>query len=251
MSASMLQRRRPNFPLLKPASLTSEPGRENTDLPPFGPQVRSFRGDFMNCLSGVLCGLVLTALPSISALADTIYSYQGNPFEIVGYTGCGCGPGLPFTTDDFVSGSFTVSTPLRANRPFSSIEPIAFSFSNGVDTLTSNDSFFNFIFEVGTDSTGAITRWYIVMETAGIPPGYYGISTANTVFGGNPYIADSGLTPTTPVISPYDVFGDNGNDPGTWTVSETTPSTPEPSSIVLLGSGMVGLATLIKRRLAA
>ncbi len=206
----------------------------------------------MNCLSGLLCGLVVASLPSMSALADTIYSYQGNPFEVVGYTGCGCGPGLPFTTDDYVSGSFTVSTPLRTHRSLRPIQPIAFSFSNGVDTLTNHDSFYNFIFEVGTDATGAITTWYVVMQKAGIPPSDYGILTANAVLGGNPYILDLGLTPTTPVISPYDVFGGNGNDPGTWTVSETTPSTPEPDSIVLLGSGVVvGLATMIKRRLAA
>jgi hypothetical protein len=205
----------------------------------------------MNSLSGVLCGLVLAVLPSIS-LADTIYTYQGNPFTVVNYTGVGGGPGLPFTTDDFVSGSFTVSTPLGASRHLSSIKPLAFSFSDGVDTLTSNDSFFNFIFDVGTDATGAITSWNIVMESPKIPPpGYYGIGTINAVLNGVLLPTDSGLAPTTPVPGTYDVAGANGGDPGTWTVSETTPSTPEPGSIVLFGSGVVGLAMMIKRRLAA
>ncbi len=205
----------------------------------------------MNCLSGVLCGLVLAALPSIS-LADTIYTYQGNLFTAIGYTRVGGGSGLPYTTDDFVSGTFTVSTPLGDSRPFRQLKPIAFSFSDGVDTLTSNDSFFNLMFEIGTDATGAISRWNIVMESVKIPsPGYYGIVTENAVLGGNPLITDYGLAPTTPVPGIYDVYGVNGNDPGTWIMNEPTPSTPEPGSIVLLGSGMVGLVAMIKRRLAA
>ena len=202
----------------------------------------------MKSLSGVLCGLVLAVLPSIS-LADTIYTYQGNPFTGVGYTICCGGSGLPFTTDDFVSGSFTVSTPLGASRHLSSVKPLAFSFSDGVDTLTSNDSFFNFIFDVGTDASGAIANWNIVMESTKIPPpGYYGIVTINAALNGVNLPTDSGLAPTAPVPGVYDVYGINGGDPGTWTVSETTP---EPGSIVLFGSGVVGLAVMIKRRLAA
>ena len=204
----------------------------------------------MKRLSVVLCGLVLAALPSVSGLADTIYTYQGNPFQGVGYTICCSKVGKPFTTDDYVSGSFTVSTPLKASRPFSPIKPIAFSFSDGVDTLTSNDSFFVFTFDVGTNATGAITSWNIVMENNGVPPRFYGIVTANAVLSGSLFTTDYGLSPNTPPGT-YDVYGANGNDAGTWSVSETTPSTPEPGSIVLLGSGMVGLATLIKRRLAA
>jgi hypothetical protein len=36
----------------------------------------------MNRLTVALCGLMLAALPSTSVLADTMYTYTGNPFTL-------------------------------------------------------------------------------------------------------------------------------------------------------------------------
>jgi hypothetical protein len=63
----------------------------------------------------------------------------------------------------------------------------------------------------------------------------------------------AGLTAANFVTSPFfaaDVISSNGNtgliDSGPGTV---TPVVPEPSSIVLLGSGMVGLAVFMRRKI--
>lgn len=179
----------------------------------------------------LLAAVVVFVLPISSALADTVYTYTGNTFTL----GLFDGPEPPFTTSDFVSGWFSVAAPLGANRSFDYVSLLAYSFSDGVDTMTNNDPTAYFDFRVATDSTGAIDLWIIDLETPDIFVGSYNNISLYP-------IDDFG-------VAPGENVGANRDDPGTWT-SATTPSavTPEPSSLFLMGSGVLGLVGVAKRR---
>jgi hypothetical protein len=42
----------------------------------------------------------------------------------------------PYTTSDFVTVMMTLAAPVAPNMPLTDIEPIAFTFSDGVQTIT-------------------------------------------------------------------------------------------------------------------
>ena len=185
----------------------------------------------MNRLNAVLCGIILAALPSTSALADTVYTYTGNPFTTSHVGGI-------YTPSDFISGSFTVATPLAPDSPYGAITPESFTFSDGIQTFDASNTPLTF-FGVATDDTGNIVGWYISLLSVD------GVSNLNT---GNGYIvgvSDEAKIDQAGTIDRVFVF----NDPGTWTESSTDPSpVPEPSSIVLFGTGALGLAGSVRRK---
>ena len=84
-------------------------------------------------LAAIRCSLMFTAVAALSIAypasvqaVPTTYQYTGNPFTFV--TG-------PYTTSDFVTGMVTLAGPLPPNMP-SPVTPTAFTFSDGVQTIT-------------------------------------------------------------------------------------------------------------------
>jgi hypothetical protein len=181
-----------------------------------------------------LCRLAITAcltLLSIPALADTTYTYTGNDFTDLL---------APYTTSDSVTASFTVTSPLGDNYAYQEVAPSSFSFSDGVQTLTNlNATLPPTRFDVGTDLNGNITAWNIEIFDSS-----------------DDYIeTDSGLnglgTFGVDTVGGFTAHGQLFGDPGIWTsnISDPPPSaTPEPSSLCLLGTGMIGALAAIRRR---
>jgi hypothetical protein len=177
------------------------------------------------CLS-IVVAAVLTAMGAAQSTADTIYTYTGNPFTSAT---------SPYTTNDFVSGSFDLATPLGNNFPLSSITPLSFSFSDGVQTITSTTPGVQPAFEVQTGASGIPEFWEILLTI--LPPG----STIHTCSlpgprgSGNPLCFETIRTAIDEVfISSTVNFVGNILSPGTWSV--TTTPVPGPT----IGSGLTG-----------
>ncbi len=173
--------------------------------------------------------LLFTAIGSPSARADTTYTYTGNPFTSAesGYT--------------FVTVSFTVPSPLIYFSDFSvpGIVPESFSFSDGVNTIApSTPGFYGVLIDLLTNASGIPTQWTVFAET------YYGeISTLFLP----PALDDDSAGPAVVLLTGYpgyqEQFAYNRNTPGTWALTTTGTTVPEPSAFMLTLSGL--LFTLI------
>jgi hypothetical protein len=171
--------------------------------------------------------LLLLPLPLV---ADTVYTYTGNDFTYAE---------APFTTSDFISGSFSVASPLSPNSfyyigNFSSFQIDSFSFTDGLDTFTNQTPGVQLgDFEIQTDATGIITAWDIDVSAT-----QNGVITALIT---NTSPGDTGLIEGS-------ASADVDHDPGTW--SGPPSAVPEPSSLILLATGALFLAGLAGRTLA-
>jgi PEP-CTERM motif len=165
-------------------------------------------------LLGGLAALILTA----PLMADVTYTYTGNPFESFG--------GL-YGPTDLVSGSFTVTSALGDSSPEATITPNSYSFTDGIQTISSTSPPPEVTFEVGTGLTGAITSWDISF----------------TSVGGNILSTDSASSDFGEVGAS---LGENIGDPGGWVQSGGGASpVPEPGNLELIG---LGLAAIVAAR---
>jgi len=177
----------------------------------------------------LLCVAALFVFGAVpAARADTLYTYTGTEFNNFD------NPSLLPTGVTGLSGSVTLSSSLGDN--FSGfVTPAAFTFSDGTTTITQlNESLPYDSFYFVTNSTGAITSWDVELCAIGtscsIPVDYF--ETVNTSASTDDYslYIDPGGT--------Y-ALAWNLSSPGAWV--EQPISTPEPSALLLLGSGLIGL----------
>ena len=139
-------------------------------------------------------------------------------------------------TAEFVSGTIELLSVLPSNMSLGPITVNAYSFSDGVNTLTQTNSSL-VQSSVSTNGNGVITDW--IVDMVAVPSE---ISTNNHGFPpGSPSVGDGGCVCSFP---PSDaVFGQNSNDAGVWTL------VPEPSTGLLsaLSLLMFNLANAIKK----
>jgi hypothetical protein len=159
------------------------------------------------------------------------YSYTGNPFTTAT---------APYTTSDKVTGSVTLAAPLGANMSFTLVVPLAFSFSDGVQTITNLSTPLGATFEFETGPTGAITGWEVGL--------FVPVLTGNIQTFGNfpfsiPHSFDAGAGPLS--------SGANQDAPGTWSTRTTVPDTGSTLSLMTLALMALGLVARPFKRAAA
>jgi PEP-CTERM motif len=182
----------------------------------------------------VTCGVLAMCLAA-PAKADSVESYTGNTYTNVSV------PSSGYTTASFITATLTFQNPLPANaslaygygglgRPTATDPLLAFSISDGSQTFSLSNGLNIFLV---TGSQGQIVSWFV--GACGAP-----CSSAlniDTQFGLPGPLATLGADGST--LGSYGTaLAYNNDDPGKWT------SVPEPSSLLMLGAGILGLAGL-------
>jgi hypothetical protein len=159
-------------------------------------------------IPGILLVAALFCLSGFAAKAAVTYDYTGLDFtRVIG----------AYTTSDSVTGSFTLASPLGDNLSLSVITPVSFSFSDGVNTITSANASIS-LFEVNTDASGNMIYWNITLSLNGAD-----ISTAD----GLGDLAGFG--------------GSSGGNHASGTMTLAATPVPEPGSwpLLLTGAGLL------------
>jgi hypothetical protein len=180
----------------------------------------------------VTCGVLAMCLAA-PAKADSVESYTGNTYTNVSV------PSSGYTTASFITATLTFQNPLPANaslaygygglgRPTATDPLLAFSISDGSQTFSLSNGLNIFLV---TGSQGQIVSWFV--GACGAPCS--SALSIYTQFGvPAPFDAfDGSVQGSSGAVLAY-----NTDDPGKWT------SVPEPSSLLMLGAGILGLAGL-------
>jgi len=155
----------------------------------------------------------------------TTYVYTGNPFTTAQ---------APYSTSDFVTVRVTLARPLGANMPITVVTPLAFSFSDGVQTITKNTATIT-AFYFATGPLAQPTTWDVA---ALIGPAFPEIITYGSY-------DDPTISIDTARIT-FTGFASILGAPGSWGV--LPPPTPDPgSSLALLSLSLTALGVVARQ----
>lgn len=209
----------------------------------------------------LFCALAVASLILPSVLrADTTYSYKGSPYS--GCEGTYASSGSTCVSGLALNITFDTTAPLDSVTDYS--VPLADLVKVGdggsVNITQTNETDFQLI--IDTNSVGVITQWSLLaMDGAATGPNTGQVGAAASCYAttdasllsdqGCDAIGSTGLSPVSPNEGSILLVGTNETDvadgnakaaPADWTM--TTTATPEPSSLLMLGIGVLGLSAM-------
>jgi hypothetical protein len=180
---------------------------------------------------------VALVLPLTMKAQSFTYTYTGSAFNFSTVNNQIQNPpgtvAAPYSTSDSVTGNFTISGPIDNLNNAIFFDNGAFSFTDGVQTL-SNTNGADLFAEISTDGSGNITSYSIGAQSTADLNDFITIGSF-----GSPGSFGKFDTGTEIVSAGTNTFG----------TMSAPAATPEPSSLALLGSGLAGLAIKLRRRM--
>lgn len=187
----------------------------------------------MNTISKWILAVAISGASASAGAQNVTYDYTGQTFTSVAGS---------YTTADSLQGTFTIAGGLGDNLNDQSVTPIAFSVTDGVQTLSSLNGAATDVLSFSTNAAGSITAWafYFTHGNAYVLSCNHG--------DGCSAVYDQATPENTPACR-YGAcnYGENDTAPGTWSVA----AVPLPASAWLLLSGLVGVGAMARKRRAA
>ena len=189
-----------------------------------------------------LASLLIPTLATPSVHAGPVFTFQAGPppgpggaYGNVDYAGLNDFSGVILATSPFY-GILGLGTPLNSGRVFSESE-VSFAVngnSGSFDIIGTSNDFIGTVVTSGVSSTGGS---FVVDGTlSASAAAFFGLSASTAMVG-----------TATIELGPAPIPNGPANDLGSLQFT-FSPSVPEPSSVVLLGTGVLGLIAVLHRR---
>ncbi|MBY0422108.1 MAG: VPLPA-CTERM sorting domain-containing protein [Parvularculaceae bacterium] len=206
----------------------------------------------LRALTSALAGLA--ALIAAGTAHAAVYVYTGNNFTTIDRQGPTT-PADPYTTADRVTITITLASPLGANLSNAVITPTAFSFFDGVNTITNTPAIFS-VFSFSTNSDGAVVNWFALARLQTLPI-WKGILSSNEPTGlstpvdsASESLCGPGSTVGCAFFGDpfYSQTGSVRSNPGAWALQADPNVVPLPAGAWLMLTGIAGIGGLSVRR---